>query len=55
MNKKTFGTICFYLGLVSVAASVVAFRFCDKPPEAYAVMFGIWASTFLILSDRLKN
>jgi len=58
MNEKLVGTICFYLGFVSIAASI-AIWFLSKAPDAghgerFGIFVGLWAPTFFALANRWK-
>jgi len=58
MNTKTLGTICFYAGFVSIVASI-AIWFLSKEPdlahgERFGIFVGLWAPTFMSLSNRWK-
>lgn len=56
---KTLSMICFVAGLLSIAASVAIWVFYNGRDSAHAERFGIfvglWAPTFLILSERLRT
>lgn len=58
MNKKMLGQACFYLGFVSIVASI-AIWFLNKSPdpahgERFGIFVGLWAPTFLILANRWR-
>jgi len=57
--RNTLSTICFVLGFVSIIASIGIWFFYKGGDAAHAERFGIfiglWAPTFLILSDRLLS
>ena len=58
MNEKTVGTICFYAGFVSIAASI-AIWFLNKTPDAghgerFGIFVGLWAPTFFALANRWR-
>jgi hypothetical protein len=58
MNTKILGTICFYAGFVSIIASI-AIWFLSKEPdlahgERFGIFVGLWAPTFMSLSNRWK-
>ena len=53
------GKVCFYLGFVSIAASI-AIWFLSKEPDAahgerFGIFVGLWAPTFMILSNRFDR
>lgn len=58
MNEKTRGTICFYLGFVSIAASIAIWFFSKEPDAAHGERFGLfvglWAPTFFALANRWR-
>jgi hypothetical protein len=58
MDEKMVGKVCFYLGFVSIAASI-AIWFLSKEPDAahgerFGIFVGLWAPTFFALANRLK-
>lgn len=66
MNKQQIrqaSDLCFVLGFLSVLASIGMWFFGkrDSSPDAtahgerYGIFVGLWAPTFLIISDRLKG
>jgi hypothetical protein len=65
MNSKQFkllSTICFYLGFVSIIGSIaIWFLTGGTTPESLAhgerfgIFVGLWAPTFLILSNRFDR
>lgn len=58
MNTKLLGTICFYAGFVSIFASIAIWVISKEPDTAHGERFGIfvglWAPTFMSLSNRWK-
>jgi hypothetical protein len=50
--------VCFVLGFLSIAASIAIWAFYKGGDPAHGERFGIfvglWAPTFLILSERLR-
>ncbi|MBX9738031.1 MAG: hypothetical protein K2X32_14005 [Phycisphaerales bacterium] len=50
---------CFVLGFLSIAASIAIWAFYKSGDPAHGERFGIfvglWAPTFLILSERLRT
>lgn len=66
MNKqqvRRISDISFLLGFISVIGSIITWFFAkkDSTPEAQAhgerlgIFVGLWAPTFLIISNRLKG
>jgi len=65
MNSKQFkllSAICFYLGFVSILGSIaIWFLTGGTTPESLAhgerfgIFVGLWAPTFLILSNRFDR
>jgi len=65
MNSKQFkllSAICFYLGFVSIIGSIaIWFLTGGTTPESLAhgerfgIFVGLWAPTFLILSNRFDR
>jgi hypothetical protein len=65
MNSKQFkllSTICFYLGFASILGSIaIWFMTGGATPESMAhaerfgIFVGLWAPTFLILSNRFDR
>lgn len=58
MNEKTVGTICFYAGFISIAASI-AIWFLSKGAdpahgERFGIFVGLWAPTFFALANRWR-
>jgi hypothetical protein len=55
--RGTLSTMCVVLGFASIIASIAIWFFYKSDDRAHAERFGIfvglWAPTFLILSDRL--
>jgi hypothetical protein len=55
--RSTLSTMCFVLGFASIIASIAIWFLYKSDDRAHAERFGIfvglWAPTFLILSDRL--
>jgi hypothetical protein len=55
--RSGLSTLCFVLGFVSIIASIGIWFFYKAADAGHAERFGIfvglWAPTFLILSDRL--
>lgn len=58
MDEKTVGTICFYLGFVSIAASIAIWFFSKEPDtshgERFGIFVGLWAPTFFALANRWR-
>lgn len=56
--SKILSNVCFVAGFLSIAASIAIWMFYNTSDSAHAERFGIfvglWAPTFLILSDRLR-
>ncbi len=57
--NHTLSSISYIAGFVSIVASI-AIWFLSKDPdvahgERFGIFVGLWAPTFFILSDRLKN
>lgn len=66
MNKQQIrqaSDLCFLLGFLSVLASIGMWFFGKRDGssdatahgERYGIFVGLWAPTFLIISDRLKG
>ncbi|MBC8141677.1 MAG: hypothetical protein H7Y38_09590 [Armatimonadetes bacterium] len=66
MNKQQIrqaSDMCFLLGFLSVAGSIFTWFFSkrDGTPEGaahgerFGIFVGLWAPTFLIVSNRLKG
>ncbi len=65
MNSKQFkllSAICFYLGFVSILGSIAIWFYTGgTTPESLAhaerfgIFVGLWAPTFLILSNRFDR
>ena len=58
MDEKVVGKVCFYLGFVSIIASI-AIWFLSKEPdtahgERFGIFVGLWAPTFFALANRWK-
>jgi hypothetical protein len=55
---RTISTVCFVAGFLSIAASIAIWTFYKGGDAAHAERFGIfvglWAPTFLILSERVR-
>lgn len=58
-SSKTLSMVCFVAGFLSIAASIGIWVFYKSGDLAHAERFGIfvglWAPTFLILSERLRT
>jgi hypothetical protein len=58
MNEKTIGTVCFYLGFVSITASIALWMLAVPQDgghaERMAIFVGLWAPTFFALANRWK-
>lgn len=59
MNEKNLGIACFYLGFVSIVASI-AIWFLSKEPdtahgERFGIFVGLWAPTFFALANRWRS
>ncbi len=58
MREKIAGTICFYAGFISIAASIAIWVVSKEPDAAHGERFGIfvglWAPTFLALANRWR-
>lgn len=56
-TNRTLSTVCYVAGFASIAASIAVWFFhssTDQPhAERLAIFVGLWAPTFLIISDRL--
>ena len=59
MNLKTISNLSFFLGFASIIASIAIWFFTDgtEPDsqahaERFGIFVGLWAPTFLILSNR---
>ena len=58
---KLLSNVCFVLGLVSILASIAVWLIVRNvygdPPyaERFGIFVGLWAPTFLIISDRLDR
>jgi hypothetical protein len=61
---KHLSNMCFVLGLASVAASIAIWYFAGGKDtsfearthgELFGIFVGLWAPTFLILSNRLAR
>jgi hypothetical protein len=56
---RTISTVCFVAGFLSIAASIGIWLFYKNGDPAHAERFGIfvglWAPTFLILSERVRT
>lgn len=57
-TSKTLSNVCAVAGFLSIAASIAIWMFYKGGDAAHAERFGIfvglWAPTFLILSERLR-
>lgn len=55
-NARAFGSLCFVMGFVSIAASIAIWVIVREPDPAHGERFGIfvglWAPTFFVLSNR---
>jgi hypothetical protein len=58
-TTRTLSTVCFVAGFLSIAASILIWFFYKGGDPAHAERFGIfvglWAPTFLILSERVRS
>ena len=58
-NLRVLSEVCLYLGFLSIVAAVATWFTATKENRAYGERFGIfvglWAPTFLILSNRLAR
>lgn len=55
---KSLGSLCFYAGFASIAASIaIWFLFKGDPAHAerFGIFVGLWAPTFFILSERFDR
>ena len=59
---KTLSTVCFFLGFASIIGSIAIWFFASgASPESVAhaerfgIFVGLWAPTFLILSNRFDR
>jgi len=65
MNSKQFkllSAICFYLGFVSILGSIAIWFYTGGTTaeslahgERFGIFVGLWAPTFLILSNRFDR
>lgn len=58
MDEKMVGKVCFYLGFVSIAASIAVW-FLSKELDAahgerFGIFVGLWAPTFFALANRWR-
>jgi hypothetical protein len=58
-TMKSLSYVCLVAGFASIVASIGIWFFSKSPDAAHGERFGIfvglWAPTFLILSDRLAR
>ena len=57
--SNDLGDLCFAMGFISIAASILTWAKAKEGDNAHGERFGIfvglWAPTFFILSDRLSR